>query len=134
MTLKEKAKKLKTDIPAVFLALKDNETPIFAKILAGITTLTIATSVMICSFVSCDENDPSENTHVSSGLLIEEQEANGISLCATPIGVEDYEKYQDENGNYDLSIIGVDSRFFEKLETEVKNGSYDYEKSIGSRR
>ena len=37
MTLKEKAKKLKTDIPAVFLALKDNETPIFAKILAGIT-------------------------------------------------------------------------------------------------
>lgn len=37
MTLKEKAKKLKTDISAVFLALKDNETPIFAKILAGIT-------------------------------------------------------------------------------------------------
>lgn len=37
MTLKEKAKKLKTDIPAVFLALKDNETPIFVKILAGIT-------------------------------------------------------------------------------------------------
>ena len=37
MTLKEKAKKLKTDIPAIFLALKDNETPIFAKILAGIT-------------------------------------------------------------------------------------------------
>lgn len=37
MILKEKAKKLKTDIPAIFLALKDNETPIFAKILAGIT-------------------------------------------------------------------------------------------------
>ena len=37
MTLKEKAKKLKTDIPAIFLALKDKETPIFAKILAGIT-------------------------------------------------------------------------------------------------
>lgn len=37
MTLKEKAKKLKTDIPAIFLALKDNETPIFAKILAEIT-------------------------------------------------------------------------------------------------
>ena len=37
MTLKEKAKKLKIDIPAIFLALKDNETPIFAKILAGIT-------------------------------------------------------------------------------------------------
>lgn len=37
MTLKEKAKKLKTDIPAIFLALKDNETPIFVKILAGIT-------------------------------------------------------------------------------------------------
>jgi uncharacterized membrane protein YkvA (DUF1232 family) len=37
VTLKEKAKKLKIDIPAIFLALKDNETPIFAKILAGIT-------------------------------------------------------------------------------------------------
>ena len=32
--LKERAKKLKTDIPAVFLALKDKRTPWFAKILA----------------------------------------------------------------------------------------------------
>lgn len=37
MTLKEKAKKLKKDIPAVFIALKDKETPVFAKIIAGIT-------------------------------------------------------------------------------------------------
>ncbi len=37
MTLKEKAKKLKKDIPAVFIALKDKETPIVAKIIAGIT-------------------------------------------------------------------------------------------------
>lgn len=37
MNLKERARKLKTDVPAVFLALKDKETPILAKILAGIT-------------------------------------------------------------------------------------------------
>ena len=37
MNLKIRAQNLKTDIPALFLALKDNETPIPAKILAGIT-------------------------------------------------------------------------------------------------
>lgn len=37
MTLKERAKKIKTDIPAVFIALKDKDTPIIPKILAGIT-------------------------------------------------------------------------------------------------
>lgn len=37
MTLKEKAKKLKKDIPAVFLALKHISTPVAAKITAGIT-------------------------------------------------------------------------------------------------
>lgn len=37
MNLKEHAKKLKTDIPAVFLALKDRKTPLIAKITAGIT-------------------------------------------------------------------------------------------------
>lgn len=37
MNLKERARKLKNDIPALFLALKDKETPIVAKILAGIT-------------------------------------------------------------------------------------------------
>ena len=31
------AKKLKTDIPAIFLSLKDKETPLLAKIFAGIT-------------------------------------------------------------------------------------------------
>lgn len=37
MSLKERARKLQTDIPALFLALKDKETPIVAKVLAGIT-------------------------------------------------------------------------------------------------
>ncbi|MBQ3513304.1 MAG: DUF1232 domain-containing protein [Lachnospiraceae bacterium] len=37
MSLKERAKTLKKNIPAVFLALKDKETPILAKVLAGIT-------------------------------------------------------------------------------------------------
>lgn len=37
MKLKEQAKKLKMDIPTLFLALKDKDTPILAKIFAGIT-------------------------------------------------------------------------------------------------
>ena len=37
MSLKERATALKTDIPAVFLALKAKETPLIAKIAAGIT-------------------------------------------------------------------------------------------------
>lgn len=37
MNLKERAKKLKTDIPAVFLALKHNKTPVWAKITAAVT-------------------------------------------------------------------------------------------------
>jgi uncharacterized membrane protein YkvA (DUF1232 family) len=37
MDLKERAKKLKSDIPAVFIALNKRETPIVAKIFAGIT-------------------------------------------------------------------------------------------------
>ena len=37
MTLKEWAKKLKRDVPAVFLALKDRETPLLAKITAAVT-------------------------------------------------------------------------------------------------
>lgn len=39
MNLKERAKKLKTDIPAIFLALKDNETPIAAKLVAAVTVV-----------------------------------------------------------------------------------------------
>ena len=39
MDLKSRAKNLKTDIPAVFLALKDKETPFIAKIFAGITVV-----------------------------------------------------------------------------------------------
>lgn len=37
MSLKEKAKKLKTDIPAVFLAMKKPETPWYAKLTAFVT-------------------------------------------------------------------------------------------------
>lgn len=37
MNLKEKAKKLKSDIPALFIALNKKETPIIAKVFAGIT-------------------------------------------------------------------------------------------------
>lgn len=37
MNLKERAKKLKTDIPAVFLAMKHKDTPVVAKILAAVT-------------------------------------------------------------------------------------------------
>lgn len=37
MTLKEHAKELKKDIPTIFLAIKDKETPIIAKIFAGMT-------------------------------------------------------------------------------------------------
>ena len=35
--LKEQAAKLKADIPAVFLALKDKRTPLIAKIIAAVT-------------------------------------------------------------------------------------------------
>lgn len=37
MKLKDRAKQLKRDIPAVFLALKHKSTPMIAKVLAGIT-------------------------------------------------------------------------------------------------
>lgn len=39
MLLKERAKKLKSDIPVIFLALKDKDTPMIAKIFAGITVV-----------------------------------------------------------------------------------------------
>jgi len=39
MDIKARAKKLKTDIPAIFLALKDKETSWIAKIFAGITVV-----------------------------------------------------------------------------------------------
>jgi len=39
MKIKERAKKLKRDIPTVFLALKDKETPIPAKIFAALTVV-----------------------------------------------------------------------------------------------
>lgn len=39
MNLKDRARQLKTDIPALFIALKDKETPGTAKILAGIVVV-----------------------------------------------------------------------------------------------
>ena len=39
MNLKERAKQLKIDIPTVFIALREKETPMIAKILAGITII-----------------------------------------------------------------------------------------------
>ena len=39
MSLKDNVKKLKRDIPAVFIALKKKETPFLAKIFAGITDM-----------------------------------------------------------------------------------------------
>lgn len=37
MRLRERAEQLKTDVPAVFLALKDHKTPWYAKVFAGLT-------------------------------------------------------------------------------------------------
>lgn len=37
MNLKERARQLKTDLPAMFIALRHKKTPVLAKILAGIT-------------------------------------------------------------------------------------------------
>ena len=37
MDLKTRTRKLKTDIPALFLALNDSDTPFLAKVFAGIT-------------------------------------------------------------------------------------------------
>jgi len=39
MNLKERAKKLKTDVPAVFLSLKKKETPWYAKVAAAIVVV-----------------------------------------------------------------------------------------------
>lgn len=39
MNLKERAKQLKVDVPAVFIALGKKETPAMAKVVAGITVL-----------------------------------------------------------------------------------------------
>ena len=37
--LKERARKLKTDVPAVFMALKDKRTPWYAKIIAAVVVV-----------------------------------------------------------------------------------------------
>ena len=37
MNIKERARQLKTDIPALYLSLKRRDTPVLAKILAGLT-------------------------------------------------------------------------------------------------
>ena len=53
MTIKERARKLKRDVPAVFLAWKDRDTPLPAKILAGVTVAYALSPVdLIPDFVS----------------------------------------------------------------------------------
>lgn len=37
MNLKERAKKLKKNIPTIYYSLKDNQTPLLAKFIAGVT-------------------------------------------------------------------------------------------------
>ena len=61
---------------------------------------------------------------VSKGKLpIVFDSENNFQKGISPISK--YSNYEsDENGNYDLSILGVDSSFFEKLEKEVKKGKY----------
>jgi len=44
-TLKQKAKHLKTDIPAVFIAMKHPQTPLLAKILAGIAVVYVLSPI-----------------------------------------------------------------------------------------
>ena len=39
MDLKSKAQKVKTDLPAIFLSLKDHETPFIAKFFAAVTVV-----------------------------------------------------------------------------------------------
>ena len=53
MNLKDKAESLKKDIPAVFLSLKDNDTPVLAKIFAGITIMYALSPIdLIPDFIS----------------------------------------------------------------------------------
>ena len=75
------------------------------KILAGITTLAVMTSVMVCSFVSCDKNNSEDYTHVLGGLIVEEKETQGISLCTTTIFEEDYTKYNLPEGTLEAKLV-----------------------------
>ena len=53
MELKARAKKLKSDIPAVFMALKHKNTPLFAKLIAAITVAYALSAVdLIPDFIS----------------------------------------------------------------------------------
>ena len=45
MKMKERAKKLKTDIPALFYALKEKKTPLIAKILVGIVIIYVLSPI-----------------------------------------------------------------------------------------
>lgn len=52
MNIKERARKLKTDVPALFLALKDKETPIVARVLACITvTYALSPADLVPDFI-----------------------------------------------------------------------------------
>ncbi len=54
MSIRERAKKLRTDIPAVFLALKRKDTPLAAKIAAGVTVAYALSPIdLIPDFIPC---------------------------------------------------------------------------------
>jgi len=68
MDIKARARKLKTDIPAVLLAMKKKETPFVAKILAGITVAyalspTDCDRFLVCLIHFQMLNDPGIVTH-----------------------------------------------------------------------
>ncbi len=45
MSIKDKAKELKTTLPAIYIAMKRNETPIIAKVFGGLTLLYVLSPV-----------------------------------------------------------------------------------------
>ena len=54
MNLKQRAAQLKADVPAVFLSLKDSETPWYAKVLAAVTVAYALSPIdLIPDFVRC---------------------------------------------------------------------------------
>ena len=101
MTLKEWAKKLKRDVPAVFLALKDRETPLLAKITAAVTAIA-GILIIFNSF----------KTAVTATRVI----GAALVVCGVEIFYETYEtakkrregKLIDDNGYIEVDFKDVD--------------------------
>ena len=54
MKIEERVKRMKTDLPAVFLALKDPATPLIAKIAAGLAVAYALSPIdLIPDFIPC---------------------------------------------------------------------------------